>query len=184
MLLDRLGGKVLRRVQAALPTRADSVASRIEALARWQAPALPAQATLHGNLRSSKLLLSPAGEIVILDLGGMVRGEAALDLARLGSELVLHSLLGPMEPRTAWAIATGLPAAYREALRQRDDEHAEAILALPAQALEEAYAWYVSALLLSLQLETCVRHAAPAMDGLCGELVRLAGGMIAAGSAR
>jgi aminoglycoside phosphotransferase (APT) family kinase protein len=179
LLLDRLGGKVLRRVQAALPTRADAIAARIEGLLRWQPPLLPPQATLHGNLRTGKLLLSPLGELVILDLGGMVRGEAALDLARLASELVLQSLLGQVEPRSAWAIATGLPAAYLQALQQRHDEHAQAILALPPHAFQESCAWYLTALLLSEQLETCVRHAAPAMDGLCVELVRLAGGMLA-----
>ncbi len=179
MLLDRLGGKVMRRVQAAVPARAEAVASRIEALLRWQAPSTPAHASLHGDLRTDKLLLSPTGEIMMLDLGGMVRGEATLDLARLGSELVLQSLLGQLEPRTAWATATGLPAAYRQALRQRPGPYADAILALPAHAFEEAYAWYLTALLLSLQLETCVRHAAPALDSLCVEFVRLAGGMLA-----
>lgn len=179
LVLDRLGGKLLRRVQAALPARAEGVAARIEGLVRWQAPVTPTQATLHGRLRPAKLLLSPTNEITMLDLGGMVRGEAALDLAHFGSDLVLQSLLGQLDPRPAWAIAAALPQAYRRALRQRPGEHADAVLALPAGAFEEAYAWYLTALLLSLQLETCLRRAAPAMDGLCVELVRLAGSLLA-----
>lgn len=179
MVLDRLGGKVIRRIQAALPARGDAVAARVEGLLRWQAPGTFTQATLHGRLGTGKLLRVGDGEIALLGLAGMVRGEAVLDLARWATELVLHSLLGQLDPRTAWATAASLPAAYRRALHKRSGEHADEILALPAGAFEEAYAWYVAALLLSLQLETCVRHAAPAMDGLCVELLRLAGGVLA-----
>jgi hypothetical protein len=63
--------------------------------------------------------------------------------------------------------------------RTPENAHAQAVLALPAPDFHEAYAWHVAALLLACQLATCIRHAAPAMDAMCHELVRLAAGVIA-----
>jgi aminoglycoside phosphotransferase (APT) family kinase protein len=179
-LLERLGGKLLRRVQAALPQRADAVAARVDALQRWLPPATPTDALLHGDLHPGNLLLAADGAVVLLGLDSLACGEVACDLGQLATRLVLQSLLGQLDANRAWSLTVALPRAYRQALRRApDNAHADAVLALPPQAFHESFAWHVAALLLSCQLAACIRHAAPGLDGLCNELVRLSGGVAA-----
>ena len=157
--LQRLSGKVLKRIRLAVP---GVVPDCEDLLARLRAsqPAPGPQATLHGDLHTGNLLYTPEGRIAFIDLDDLVQGAPAHDLALLASRLMLVGLLDPARAPGLARPLQELPGWYLEA---GGDPRAVA-----------AYPWYLALLLVSRQLKTCIRHAAPDLDRLAGELVRLA----------
>jgi aminoglycoside phosphotransferase len=112
--------------------------------------------TLHGDLHTANLLIDEEG-VVFIDLDRMCIGNAAEDLAMLGTRLLLVALRsGSGMEEVAGAVAL-LPDLYHDAGGRR---------------IEQAtYAWYVAALLVGRQLKTVIRHLAPDVERLAATLL-------------
>jgi hypothetical protein len=166
-VLDRLNRKVLPRVCGAVPSVAPAAAAVAAELGRRLA-ALPrgAPCALHGDLHTANLLVDGTGAAFI-DLDNLAEGDAAYDLAMLGTRLILGAALGQGSMDTAGRMVSALPRAYQEA---------------GGTPIPEAlYAWYIAANLAGRQSKTCVRHHAPGMSRLVPWLLAVAARTLEAG---
>lgn len=159
-VLDRLEGKVLRRIHGALPALAPACRRLTEALASDRPGDEGPVATLHGDLHTGNLLVTPAGAIVFIDLDSLVQGAPAYDLALLTTRLLLVGLIEPARRVQLAPLLARIPQWYVEAGG--------------AAAAIEHHAWHVAALLLACQIKTCIRHLAPGLPGLAAQLLALA----------
>jgi aminoglycoside phosphotransferase (APT) family kinase protein len=166
-LLARIEHKVLPRIRGALPAVAGECEGFVAALSR-AAVSLPppAQATVHGDLHTGNILLDDAG-LVLIDLDSLARGEPALDLALLGTRLLLVAMLGNAGWREIPAAVAALPRLYA-------DSGGDGIS-------PQVFAWYVAALLVGRQLKTSINNLAPDMDRLARRLVDQAWAVLEAG---
>ena len=112
--------------------------------------------TLHGDLHTANLLIDNEG-VVFVDLDRMCVGNAAQDLAMLGTRLLLVSLQRRNGIEDVAGTVALLPDLYREAGGRSVDQ--------------QSFAWYVAALLVGRQMKTVVRHLAPGAEGLTATLL-------------
>lgn len=159
-VLDRLEGKVLRRIRGALPALAPACSRLTEALARDHPADEGPVATLHGDLHTGNLLVTPDGGVVFIDLDSLVRGAPAYDLALLTTRLLLVGLIEPVRRAQLAPVLARIPQWYVEVGG--------------APAAIEHHAWHVATLLLARQIKTCIRHLAPGLHGLAAQLLALA----------
>ena len=112
--------------------------------------------TLHGDLHTANLLIDEEG-VVFIDLDRMCVGNAAQDLAMLGTRLLLVALRSGRGVEEAAGAVALLPDLYHDAGGRR---------------IEQAtFAWYVAALLVGRQMKTVIRHLAPDAERLSGTLL-------------
>jgi hypothetical protein len=167
-ILRRIERKTLTRVRIALP-RLASPAEALFAELVAVAATLPARApvTIHGDLHTANVIID-AGAPTFIDLDSLAAGDAAYDLALLGSRLILSALRVGGRAEAAIEAARELPALYVRAGGEP----------VPAPV----YAWYLAALLLGRQLKTCLRNAAPQTEALAPILIDLARATLAGGA--
>ncbi len=166
-LLHRFRNVTLKRIaKAGLGVAADCAA--IAGLLGDTLPSAPERAaTLHGDLHSANVLFA-ADRVTFIDMDGICKGDAAFDLAMLGSRLVLLALLDPVRRNRLLAMAAELPDAYRRA---------------DGLAIGDAsYAWHMAALLVARQVKTCINNAAPDTASLASTLAGIARQVARAGS--
>lgn len=166
-ILSRIERKVLPRIEAALP----ALAPRAKSLVQQLADGLDGVSrrrlhTVHGDLHTANLLVNNE-RVVFIDLDDLALGDAAYDLALLGSRLLLAQLSGRIAVEDIGSIVAALPVHYE---RQGGDP-------VP----EDVFAWYMAALLVGRQIKTCIRHLAPDLPVLAGRLLTLAERTLAKG---
>jgi hypothetical protein len=164
-ILGRLQRKVLPRVRdslGALGAPCDEFAAR---LGRY-ADDLPERAfgTVHGDFHTANILIAPEGPVLV-DLDDLACGDPALDLALLGSRLLLIGLCEPGGAASLAAVVERLPHTYASV----------GGAAIPP----EVFAWYMAAMLVGRQIKTCIRHLAPSLETLSRTLLDLADGALA-----
>lgn len=164
-ILRRIQRKVLPRIDAALPALLPRAAALAEVLAE-AAHALPARTpvTIHGDLHTANVLVGAQGPIFI-DLDSFAAGDPALDLALLGSRMVLSALRSGAGGEAALVLARELPEAYTAAGG--------------APIPSPVFAWHMAAMLLGRQVKTCLRNAAPGAAALAATLLDMAEGELA-----
>jgi hypothetical protein len=147
VLLERTTRKVVPKAAAAFPHLRRELEAFSELLrARAGELAEEPAVTVHGDLHTANLLVDNDG-VVFIDLDRMAAGDPALDLALLGTRLLLVAFdRGVAVPDVARTIAA-LPGLY------------EAAGGRPINS--RTYAWYVAAMLVGRQIKTAVRHLAP-----------------------
>jgi hypothetical protein len=156
-LVLRIQHKVLPRVAAALPDLAGAAEAWFAVLAR-QAAQLPQRppSTLHGDLHTANVLVDEHG-VIFVDLDSLAQGDAALDLALLGSRVLLLALQRGQQPADAAEAVAELPDVYAT------------VGGVPIP--HSTFAWYLSALLVGRQLRTAIRHRAPDLGALAPVLL-------------
>ncbi|MFM2067922.1 MAG: hypothetical protein RLZZ584_2831 [Pseudomonadota bacterium] len=160
VVLDRLQGKVARRVAAALSGHHATLLALCERLSAWMPEPAVVHTTLHGDLHTGNLLVTASHGYAFIDLDSLAVGEPAYDLALLGSRLLLLAVLGQADPVQVQVLAAELGTWYEQAGGTAGSA--------------QAYAWHLATLLPARQLKTCIRHAAPGLPALADTLLRLA----------
>lgn len=157
-VLDHLQRKVMPRVSAALPLLAP-LATDIAHRLRSSIPSLPrhSSVTIHGDLHTANTLIDRHGAILI-DLDSVCRGDPALDLALLGSRLLLQALVAGRDVSSQAEMVAELPRVYASWAER--------------PVPDPTFAWYLAALLLSRQVKTCIRHHAPDLERIVRTLLR------------
>jgi aminoglycoside phosphotransferase len=159
-ILDRTTRKIVPKVGVALPRLGDDLGRFTRLLiARASHFAEGEPVTLHGDLHTANLLID-GDDVVFIDLDRLCVGNAACDLALLGTRLLLVARHGGIGVHAVAGTIAALPDLYREA---------------GGRQLEPgAFAWYVAALLVGRQIKTAIRHLAPNTDRLAPALLALA----------
>lgn len=159
-VIARLQKKGLRRIRdslGALSAECDNFAAELDA----QKERLPQRrpVTLHGDLHTANILITPDGPVLI-DLDSLSQGEPAFDLALLGSRLMLVALNGEDSAlETIVAVVARLPELYEQAGGD--------------PVPREVFAWFMAALFVSRQIKTCIRHLAPSLPWISPVLLRI-----------
>ncbi len=166
-VLERLQGKVARRVAAALPGQHDTLQALCARLAHWMPASAAVHTTLHGDLHTGNLLATSAHHYAFIDLDSLTMGEPAYDLALLGSRLLLLAEMGQADRAQVQLLAAELGNWYEEAGGTKGSA--------------QAYAWHLATLLPARQLKTCIRHAAPGLPALAQALLHMANRIVDAG---
>lgn len=166
-VLSRVKRKVLPRIEVALPV----LAPRVKAFARQLDDRLAGVSrrrshTIHGDLHTANLLVKDE-RVVFIDLDDLALGDAAYDLALLGSRLLLAQVSGRIAVSDIGSLVAALPAHYERSGGE----------AVPV----DVFAWYMAALLVGRQVKACVRHLAPDLPVLADRLLTLAEKTLAQG---
>ena len=166
-VLARVQGKVLKRIADALPhlgprSAAFAVSLHHAAARMPQRPLLP----IHGDFHSANIL-SRGESVHFIDLDSLSLGDPALDLALLGTRMVLEALVADRDVVPVAAAVSKLPALYAEAGGE--------------PVPESVFAWYVAAMLVARQLRTCIRHLAPGLPRIAPVLLDAAVATLARG---
>ena len=158
--LNRIVRKVTRRIDGALPGLSPAIARFMIKLER-EAERVPRSGyvTMHGDFHTANVIFD--GERPgFIDLDNLAYGEAAYDLALFASRLLLAEVVSGRRSDGLSRLIEDLPRRYRDA----GGEH----------VTDEAFAWYMAALLVGRQLKTCIRHWAPDLPQVSGRLLNLA----------
>jgi Phosphotransferase enzyme family len=146
-VLQRIRRKTMPRIEYALGELAPRSHALIDQLtiSLDQIAGAPMH-TIHGDLHAANVLVGSDGPTFI-DLDSLVYGDAAYDLALLGSRLLLIALVEELPLAPIARLVASIPVRYEQAGGS------------PIEAAR--YAWYMAALLLGRQIKTCVRHWVP-----------------------
>lgn len=167
-VLDRIGRKVLPRIDGALPALAGRARELVATLAATAPlPGGAPAATLHGDLHTANVLVGAGGAITFLDLDRLARGPAAYDLALLAGRFLLAALSRGADAGPVARAVGELPRAYGAAGG--------------APVAEADFAWHMAAHLLGRQLRTCIRHWVPGVAVLAPTLLDWAAATLEAG---
>jgi hypothetical protein len=163
-LVKRARRKTARTVQQALPDLVPQYEFVVGVLLGTRPQPRPS-VLVHGDLHVANTLMSPSG-LVLLDLDWLGHGEPELDLAMFASRLLLVAMHRGEGLAEAAVFAEVLPHFYAEVSHRP----------VPAWT----YAWYVGGCLATRQVKSCIRHLAPDLRTMCGELLGLAGRVLQA----
>jgi hypothetical protein len=159
-VLRRMERRVIPRVTAALGDERgpwDAFGARLHARAAELAPRRAR--TVHGDLHTANVLLGDDGPVFI-DLDSLAAGDPAFDLALLGTRVVFLAMYTGDDVVAAAAAVASLPARYEEA----GGDHVP----------DEAFAWFMAALLVGRQVKGAIQHLAPGAHELIPALRDLA----------
>lgn len=146
--LTRLERVALTRVARAGLSVADRHCQLVADRLARRLPTPPSSpATLHGDLHVGNVLFTTSGAALV-DLDSLACGDPTIDLAMFASRLLLLAALRGSAATDVIQAACDMPTAYREHHGPVD---------------EEAFAWFMAALLVARQIKTCINHAAPSL---------------------
>lgn len=157
IVLRRIERKILPRINVSMPTmahRADNIFTALQRNLSWVEGNV--DVTLHGDFHIANFLLHD-GTLVFIDLDDLSKGDPCYDLALFASRLLLRNLHhADCLPETLVVVAN-LPKLYTS---------------LSGRVIrQEAFAWYMAALLVGRQVKLCMREDAPNKELMISQLL-------------